>query len=53
MGYTYGIDANWWFYTETFIKPIFTNLPSILLRPRDRWKIEWAWIKERLMGWGR
>ncbi|KAJ5124745.1 uncharacterized protein N7515_008570 [Penicillium bovifimosum] len=29
----------------TFIRPLWRDMPSIFLAPRDRWHMEWTWLK--------
>lgn len=31
----------------TFIRPVWSNLPSIFKDPKGRLKLEWAWLKSR------
>ncbi|KAJ5726397.1 uncharacterized protein N7483_007754 [Penicillium malachiteum] len=32
----------------TFVRPLWRNLPSVFQNPRDRWQIEWAWIRSSI-----
>lgn len=29
----------------TFVRPLWRDLPSVFQNPRDRWQIEWAWMR--------
>ncbi|KAJ5613561.1 hypothetical protein N7528_007215 [Penicillium herquei] len=29
----------------TFVRPLWRNLPSVFQNPRDRWQVEWAWVR--------
>ncbi|KAJ5999123.1 hypothetical protein N7451_006933 [Penicillium sp. IBT 35674x] len=29
----------------TFVRPLWRDLPSIFQSPRDRWQMEWTWLK--------
>lgn len=37
----------------TFVRPLWRDLPSVFQNPRERWQVEWAWIRssfQNLMG---
>ncbi|KAJ5116398.1 hypothetical protein N7456_000746 [Penicillium angulare] len=37
----------------TFVRPLWRDLPSVFQSPRERWQVEWAWIRssfQNLMG---
>ncbi|KAJ5816791.1 hypothetical protein N7447_009024 [Penicillium robsamsonii] len=36
----------------TFVRPLWRNMPSIFTAPRDRWHMEWTWIKAWLSNYG-
>lgn len=37
----------------TFVKPMWRDLPSIFQDPRDRFRMEWTWIKSVFQGYAR
>ncbi|KAJ6032299.1 hypothetical protein N7540_003031 [Penicillium herquei] len=32
----------------TFVRPLWRNLPSVFQNPRERWQVEWAWIRSSI-----
>ncbi|KAJ5639770.1 uncharacterized protein N7484_007632 [Penicillium longicatenatum] len=32
----------------TFVRPLWRDMPSIFQSPRDRWEMEWTWIKSKV-----
>ena len=29
----------------TFVRPLWRDMPSVFTAPRDRWHMEWTWLK--------
>jgi protein MBA1 len=37
----------------TFVRPLWRDMPSIFKAPRDRWHMEWTWLKSLATNYGR
>jgi protein MBA1 len=37
----------------TFVRPMWRDLPSIFQDPRDRFRMEWTWLKSVFQGYAR
>lgn len=37
----------------TFVRPLWRDLPSIFQSPRDRWQMEWTWLKSMVQNFMR
>lgn len=37
----------------TFIRPPWKDLPSVFENPKDRWLMEWTWLKTRVQNFMR
>lgn len=37
----------------TFVRPLWRDLPSVFQSPRDRWQMEWTWLKSTVQNFMR